>query len=490
MIISAEVFIKEVFKNKNMFYKRKSQIFILSFLVGAVAFFFLLNPAYTSEKPVFNDHSEDRETLKLGNETRGTDWRTGTLYADPGDTIAFNVYYHNTVEDSVAKNTVLGIDYPSSRRTRIDATAEVSADNADSVFDTRRISVSESSVLEFEKEAYWYPDRWEEGDDWEKIEIDQVSSSRVEVNIGDIKGCWPYQGHVVFYAKLVEKEEEKDPWGDLECDYEGEDFITLFYDVENATNASIFRGSTRIRTVGSGDRSGTYRDTGLSPDTSYVYYLRNGRSTSSERLARVVCRTDSEEKEEELTVRKRVKSLDRDTYYTSSLNALPGELLSYSIRITAGDDRVRDVEVKDTMPSDRIRYDGNLRVDGTRVSGNIEDGIDIGNIDGGEYKEVTFNAKVAPRDEFLIGTTSITNVARATSRDTTDTGSATVRVKRERPTAPPTEVPTGITGNGAVDYVLLPFLLIVVTLFLFRRQFGEMVKKIGETGKEVRADFM
>ncbi len=461
-----------------------------TFFIGVLLLGVLLSVGHASGKPVFNDHSEDRETLKLGNETRGTGWRTSALNADPGDIIAFNVYYHNTIEDTVAKDTVIGIDYPSSKRTRIDVTAEVSADNADSVFDTRRINVSDSSVLEFERDAYWYPDRWEEGDDWEKIRVDKIGSSRVEVDIGDIKGCWPYQGHVVFYAKLVEEEEKEDPWGDLECDYATKDSITLFYDVENATNASIFRGSTRIRTVGSGDRSGTYRDTGLSSDTSYVYYLRNGRSTSSERLARVVCSTKPEEKKEELTVTKRVKSLDRDTYYTSSLNALPGELLSYSIRVTAGDDKVRDVEVMDTMPSDRITYEGNLRVDGSRVSGNIEDGIDIGDINGGEYKEVTFDAKVAPRDEFLIGTTSITNVARATSEDTTDTGRATVRVKRERPVTPPTEVPTGITGNGVVDYGLLPLTVFMVVGVLFRRQLAEMIRRLKEIGKEVRADFI
>ncbi len=475
-----------------MFYKKnikkgvKKAIGVL--FIGALGFGLFSNIGYTSEKPVFNDHSEDRETLKLGNETKGTDWSTSPISADPGDVVAFNIYYHNTVEDTTAENTRLSIDYPSTKRTEIDVTGEVSADNADSVFDERRINISKTSELEFESLAYWYPDRWEEGDDWEKIDVNQVSSSKVEVDIGDIDGCWPYQGHVVFYAEVVEKE-EKEPWGDLECDTVTENSITLFYDTEDATSASIFRGSTRIRTVGSGNRSGTYKDTGLSPDTSYVYYLRNGRYDSSERLAKAYCSTKPEEVEEELTVRKKVKSLDRDTYYTNSISALPGELLSYSIRVTAEGVDVRDIKVKDTMPSERIKYEGNLRVGGSRVSGNIENGIDIGDIDKGEYKEVTFDAKVASRDEFLIGTTGINNIARATSRDATDTGRATVRVTKDRPTAPPTEVPTGITGSGIVDYFVLPLLLALMIFFLFRKQFKFLAKRIEAMSKEVRADW-
>lgn len=472
-----------------MFTKKTKTKFILSLLLVGL-FAVALNTGYSLEKPIFNDHSKDRETLKLANETTSTTWSTSPISAKSGDTVAFNVYYHNKVEETTAKNTKISIDYPSTEKTQINVEAEISADNASSVFDTGRININGSPQrLEFEELAYWYPNKWETGDDYKKIEVKQIGSSKVEVDIGDIKGCWEYQGHVVFYAKLVE-EEEKDSWGDLTCYSETKNSITLSYDAENVTNASIFRGSTRIRTVGSGNVFGTYRDTGLSPDTSYVYYLRDGRYTSSDRLARVVCSTDyEEEKEEELVVTKRVKSLDRNIGYTSSLSALPGESLNYSVRIDAEKEDARDVIVKDTMPGEKIKYDGNLRVDGVRVSGNIENGIDIGDISKGDYKTVTFDAKVTQREDFLIGTTSITNVARATSKNATDTGKATVHVTRKRPTAPPTEVPTGITGNGIVDYILLPLLLAMTILFLFRKQFSGLAKRIENVSREVRADW-
>ncbi len=565
VFIKRELKIKNI-KNKNML---KTKTIFTLFSVVVLAFTFSLENVYAAT-PEFNTHPNDHKTLRLKNRTKGTVNWTTPISADAGDRISFDVYYHNNVEGSVAKNTKVRISFPCDEKSTIIPTAYISADNASTVSDTARINVSSSQKLVFDNVAKWYPDQ---KTTHTNIPVTQVGPCSLEVDIGDIKGCWDWQGHVVFDATLTEDEEEdpygelscysstensvrldysfeegdnvslfrgntrietwiqsnrsgritdtglspdtsytyylrngkhtsstlldkvicktkddEDPYGELSCYSFTENSIRLSYSFEEGDNVSLFRGNTRLETWTQSNRSGRITDTGLSPDTSYTYYLRNGRFTSSERLARAVCRTSYEEKEEELTVTKRVKSVDRDTVYSTSLNASPGELLNYSIRVTARDGKAEDVFVKDTLPT-HLTYAGNLRVDGTRVSGNIGNGIYIGDISAGEYKTVTFDVRIASRDSFLIGTTSMTNVARATSGNDSTTGKATVHVKRTDPVGPPTEVPTGITGNTVLDYIVLPLLLTMLIFILFRKQFVALTKRLEEARKEVRSEW-
>ncbi len=561
-----------------MFYKNNFHKKIVVFL-SLFSFVFLMfglfpNLGDASGRPEFNTHENDRKTLRVGNRTQSTGWES-SISADPGDGVSFNVYYHNNVQDTVAKNTKIRIDYPCSADSTITPRAYIWADNADKISDTATINISGSpdQKLEFNDVALWYPDQGTQSQD---ITVERVGSCSVQVDIGDIKGCWPWQGHVLFNANLVDdepkeepegeldchsstensirlsydfvdgsnvsifrgntrltvlgsgddsgtyrdtglspdtsytyylrdgtstsserldrvvcktKEEDDDSWGELDCHSSTENSIRLSYDFVDGSNVSIFRGNTRLTVLGSGDDSGTYRDTGLSPDTSYTYYLRDGTSTSSERLDRVVCKTRKEDKEEEdLDIEKSVKSLERDTTYSNSLDASPGELISYRIRVYANNADAKDVVLKDSAP-DRISFDGNLKLDGSSVSGDIRDGIDIGDISKGDYKTVTFDARIAPRDEFLIATTSMTNVARATSENDSVTDKATVHVKREDPKEPPTTAPTGITGNPTMDYVVLPFLLALIVFILFRKHFIALGRRIESVRKDFRAQW-
>jgi len=556
---------------KNMFNKiKKNKNIKKAFVVfSLIAFALALFPgsAYTSS-PEFNTHQNDKKTLRVGNSTKNITW-SNSVPASPGDRVAFNVYYHNNVEGTTARNTKIRIDFPCSERTTITPTAYISASNAGTISDMATINVSgRAQKLDFDSTAKWYPDQKTTSTD---ISVRQVGSCSVEVDIGDIKGCWDWQGYVVFTASLVDDKkdpwgdldcysetedsirlsyefeegsnvslfrgntrlriigsgdrsgtyrdtglspntsytyylrdgtstsspqlarvtcrtarEDKDPWGDLDCYSETEDSIRLSYDFEEGSNVSLFRGNTRLRIIGSGDRSGTYRDTGLSPNTSYTYYLRDGTRTSSQRLARVVCRTEREDEEGEIRVEKQVKSIDRNTSFRDSLSASPGERITYSIKVSALGDRLRDVVVRDTLPS-HIEFDGNLRLDGRLVIGSLDRGIDIGDISRGSSKEITFNARVAPVDRFLIGTTSVTNLASAQSREDDDRDTATVHVTRAG--APPTEAPTGVTGNGLVDYILLPLLFVIALLLIFKKQVALFLQEVSKMSREVRQEW-
>ncbi len=274
----------------------------------------------------------------------------------------------------------------------------------------------------------------------------------------------------------------EDPYGDLECGKRTTDSIEILYEGEEVSNASLFRGNTRLRVLGSGEIHGSYLDTGLSENTRYTYYLRDGRRTSSERLARVSCRTLREE-DKEIDVSKRVKLANNDSGFSSSLETVPGKDLVYSIRVTATEDRIRNITVKDDLP-EKIRYKGNLKLDGDPISGDMEDGVEIRRISGGETKELTYEARIADEDKFLYATTSLTNVAKAYTEDLHASDSATVDVTRERDEVP-TEIPTGITGNSFFDYFLIPLSLTLLVFFLFRKQIMAFIRRMEDAREEM-----
>jgi hypothetical protein len=104
---------------------------------------------------------------------------------------------------------------------------------------------------------------------------------------------------------LAEEEEEEPPppppppppptpSGTLSASATSSTVIRLNYSYKDGTNVSLFRGSTKLKTFGSGNGSGVYNDTGRTPNTTYSYYLRNGTSTGSTLLASASAKTPVE----------------------------------------------------------------------------------------------------------------------------------------------------------------------------------------------------
>jgi len=87
--------------------------------------------------------------------------------------------------------------------------------------------------------------------------------------------------------------QDADASGTLSVASTTENSVTLSYDFDNGTNVSIFRGNTRITTFSGTSGSSTYTDTGRSPGTTYIYYLRNGVYSSSDLLDSATGTTDS-----------------------------------------------------------------------------------------------------------------------------------------------------------------------------------------------------
>jgi uncharacterized repeat protein (TIGR01451 family) len=282
------------------------------------------------------------------------------------------------------------------------------------------------------------------------------------------------------------------PAGSIRCSAETENSITLSYDLENGNNAAVFRGDERIHAIGSGTRSGSFVESGLAPGTTYEFYLRNGLFAYSDQLSRVSCKTKDQsvvDSEKEFYIQKSVRSLEREGTWVNSITVSPGEVVSFSIKVTAGDTNLNSVEVKDILPRN-IEYLGNIKVDGASALGNITEGVNIGGISRLQSKTVTFDAKIYSRENFDIGTTILTNTARVSSLGVTLTDTAVLNVIKGEVAGPPTVVPTGITGNTTFDYLLLPLLLTALLFILFRKHFLVLVKRLEVARNELKAEWI
>jgi len=166
----------------------------------------LVGNVYAAD-PAFNILGNDLQTLMLENRTTNpasTDNAAATNWRDPisasgGDSVSFNVYYHNGVEGTTANNVRLRIAYPAAASSTIVSTGYIISDNATQVSDTGTINVSSAQTLTFENTAYWYPNQTTSNPT--PIAVTNTGTY-VEVNIGNVAGGWPSQGNVVFRANL------------------------------------------------------------------------------------------------------------------------------------------------------------------------------------------------------------------------------------------------------------------------------------------------
>jgi len=187
--------------NKINLIKKLNILFLMAALIALASFSFILDNAQASSCVNFNTHSNDKKTLRLANATQGdTEWKESIL-ANPGDKIGFDVYYHNVYPNVTAYNTKIKIVFPTEKQSQIIPTAHLWANNScATIEDTGTINVSSPEKLVFSDTACWYPNQ---GTVCQEIPVTKTANS-VEVNIGNIKACWQYQGHVVFEATLTE----------------------------------------------------------------------------------------------------------------------------------------------------------------------------------------------------------------------------------------------------------------------------------------------
>jgi len=182
-----------------------------------------------------------------------------------------------------------------------------------------------------------------------------------------------------------------------------------------------------------------------------------------------------------LTIQKLVRNVSDGTALLDSVSADPGEIISYSIKVTADGSDVQSVILKDTLP-DRIIYNNNLRVDGAYQGGDLISGINLGTISAYQSKTITFDAQVATQDRFSIGDTPLINTALVYSTIASNSDTATVVVRRQTPTI----ISTGITNNILFDSFFLPLAIASSLVWLFKSKIFQFEEWLDSRSKKYR----
>lgn len=181
----------------------------------------------------FNYLPGDQELLRGANSTKGE-----TVWKDPvtgevGDVFSGLVYYHNGIEGVIAENTKIKVTIPAETTNKTAVlSARISADNAEAVTDTivEGSGVTGNSGLTVNLDAdanlalipgtvKWYPNRMDSPDGSASIlplgqSGDEIVSAN-GINLGDINGCWPYAGYVLFQFRATPKEIPQNPELDI-----------------------------------------------------------------------------------------------------------------------------------------------------------------------------------------------------------------------------------------------------------------------------------
>ncbi len=171
----------------------------------------------------------------------------------------------------------------------------------------------------------------------------------------------------------------------------------------------------------------------------------------------------------DLSIKKYVRSITRNTAWQESVIVSPNELISFSITVTStGNQTLKDVNIINVLPK-KITYVGNLKVDGVLVSGGGKGGLKIGDLLPGTTKVITFDAKVNSEEEFGIGSTNLISSTSAASGSLIKNDTAGVFVTKGIVAGAATMVATGITNNKLIDFIFLPFLATLILFLLFRK---------------------
>lgn len=169
----------------------------------------------------------------------------------------------------------------------------------------------------------------------------------------------------------------------------------------------------------------------------------------------------------DFTVRKTVRNISRGTNFVDSLFASPGEPLVFGIGIRVGANPVTNLVVSDILPG-AIIYRGDLRVDNVLSSGNIFTGLNLGSLSAFREVRITFRGDVAGSASFVFGQTELTNTASASSGGVFASDTAKIIVTRSEVAGAATEIVTGITDNIFLDSFLLPLLITLLIVWLFK----------------------
>lgn len=206
-----------------------------------------------------------------------------------------------------------------------------------------------------------------------------------------------------------------------------------------------------------------------------------------------------------LTINTTVKNqTSGNANFSNSIYANPSDTLLFLITIQAtGNQDVQNVFLRDSLPANLIYKNqlivscsGSYTGSGSCYSGNygytdnITSGINLGTVYRGQTVTVSYQAQVAPAQNFSYGTSTLSNNVSATSSGSgyNPVTNASVFVTRTAVYGAST-VSTGLTNNFWVDSFFLPLLVTLVGIWMWRAGFFFWIEKWIDNRKKIRRTY-
>jgi len=154
-----------------------------------------------------------------------------------------------------------------------------------------------------------------------------------------------------------------------------------------------------------------------------------------------------------------------------------------------GNQSASNVYVRDIFPYNLI-YKNQLVVSGASYTGDINSGITINTISANQTVTITYQAQVATAQNFSYGTTTLNNSVSVTNSGSgyNPTSNASVVVTRATVYGA-SVISTGLTNNFWVDSFLLPLLIALIGIWMWRSGMFFGIEKWVDNKKRVRGGY-
>jgi hypothetical protein len=193
-----------------------------------------------------------------------------------------------------------------------------------------------------------------------------------------------------------------------------------------------------------------------------------------------------------LTINKTARNLTSgNTGFSNTIYANPSDTLMFMITLQATSNQdVQNVYVRDLFPGNLI-YKNQLVVSGSsNYSGDITSGITLNTVYAGQTVTITYQAQVAPAQNFSYGTTTLNNSVSVTSSGSgyNPTSNASIIVNRSAVYGA-SSISTGLTNNFLVDSFLLPLLVALIGIWMWRSGVFFGIERWLDNKKKVRRGY-
>jgi len=201
-----------------------------------------------------------------------------------------------------------------------------------------------------------------------------------------------------------------------------------------------------------------------------------------------------------LTVTKMVKNITTNNVFTTSTYASPSDMLLFMITLRADSSDAQNVYVRDVLPIN-LTYNNQLTVACTTnngsngscnngYSGDIVSGLRLNTISAGQTVTITYQSQVAGANNFTFGTTTLNNIVTTTSSNVSSIPSAMASViVTKAGVLGASTISTGLTNNFWVDSFLLPLLITLIVIWMWRSGMFFGIEKWLDSKKKTRRGY-